>query len=163
MTLWKSPWCWERLRAGGEGVRGWDCWMPSRMQWTWTWANFTIWCATVHGVVKSQTHLGDWRTATIMGQLLCWAASLCCPHRILCRDSERLCHLPKVTQLVSGRARTWALGGLAPDARLFLSITLPLWWRMPNIMHLVPHPPLWAPIQLILTWLTCLQLPHRGV
>ena len=27
-THWKSPWCWERLRAGGEGSdRGWDVWM----------------------------------------------------------------------------------------------------------------------------------------
>ena len=25
-THWKRPWCWERLKAGGEGVdRGWDC------------------------------------------------------------------------------------------------------------------------------------------
>ena len=25
MTHWKSPWCWERLRAEGEeGIRGWD-------------------------------------------------------------------------------------------------------------------------------------------
>ena len=25
-THWKRPWCWERLRAGGEGGdRGWDC------------------------------------------------------------------------------------------------------------------------------------------
>ena len=25
LTHWKSPWCWERLRAGGEGDnRGWD-------------------------------------------------------------------------------------------------------------------------------------------
>ena len=27
---WKIPWCWERLRAGGEGVnRGWDGWKAS--------------------------------------------------------------------------------------------------------------------------------------
>ena len=40
-THWKSPWCWERLRAEGEeGVRGWDGWMASPMQWTWTWASF---------------------------------------------------------------------------------------------------------------------------
>ena len=33
-------WCWERLRAGGEGGdRGWDCWMSSPTQWTWVWAN----------------------------------------------------------------------------------------------------------------------------
>ena len=30
LTHWKSPWCWERLRAGEEGVkRGWDGWMAS--------------------------------------------------------------------------------------------------------------------------------------
>ena len=33
---WKRPWCWERLRAGGEvGNRGWDGWMASPTQWTW--------------------------------------------------------------------------------------------------------------------------------
>ena len=27
---WKRPWCWERLKAGGEGDdRGWDGWMAS--------------------------------------------------------------------------------------------------------------------------------------
>ena len=34
----KEPWCWERLRAGGEGDdRGWDGWMVSPTQWTWFW------------------------------------------------------------------------------------------------------------------------------
>ena len=33
----KRPWCWERLRARGEGDdRGWDGWMASPIQWTWT-------------------------------------------------------------------------------------------------------------------------------
>ena len=36
----KRPWCWERLRAGGEGGdRGWDGWMASLTQWTWIWAS----------------------------------------------------------------------------------------------------------------------------
>ena len=36
----KRPWCWERLRAGGEGdEKGWDVWMASSTQWTWVWAN----------------------------------------------------------------------------------------------------------------------------
>ena len=36
LTHWKRPWCWERLRAGGEGDnRGWDGWMASPTQWTW--------------------------------------------------------------------------------------------------------------------------------
>ena len=35
-SLEKSSWCWERLRAEGEeGIRGWDGWMSSLMQWTW--------------------------------------------------------------------------------------------------------------------------------
>ena len=39
-TLWKRPWCWERLKAGGEGGdRRWDGWMASLAQWTWVWAN----------------------------------------------------------------------------------------------------------------------------
>ena len=37
---WKRPWCWERLKAGGEGGdRGWDVWMASSIQWTWVWAS----------------------------------------------------------------------------------------------------------------------------
>ena len=39
-THWKRPWRWERLKVGGEGDnRGWDGWMASAIQWTWTWAN----------------------------------------------------------------------------------------------------------------------------
>ena len=36
LTHLKRPWCWERLRAGGEGDdRGWDGWMASSIQpWT---------------------------------------------------------------------------------------------------------------------------------
>ena len=31
----KRPWCWERLKAGGEGDdREWDGWMTSPTQWT---------------------------------------------------------------------------------------------------------------------------------
>ena len=34
-THWKRPWCWERLKAGGEGDdRGWDGWMALPTQWT---------------------------------------------------------------------------------------------------------------------------------
>ena len=36
LTHWKRPWCWERLKAGGEGDdRGWDGWMASLTQWVW--------------------------------------------------------------------------------------------------------------------------------
>ena len=34
-THWKRPWCWERLKAGGEGDNGGqDGWMASSTQWT---------------------------------------------------------------------------------------------------------------------------------
>ena len=40
LTHWKRPWCWERLRARGEGAdRGSDGWMILLTQWTWVWAN----------------------------------------------------------------------------------------------------------------------------
>ena len=40
LTHLKSPWCWVRLKAGGEGDdRGWDGWMASLTRWTWVWAS----------------------------------------------------------------------------------------------------------------------------
>ena len=70
-THWKSPWCWERVRAEGEeGVREWDGWTASLMQWTWTWANFGRWWGTEawraagHGVAESQTQLGNGTATT---------------------------------------------------------------------------------------------------
>ena len=35
LTHWRRPWCWERLRSGGEeDDRGWDGRMASLTQWT---------------------------------------------------------------------------------------------------------------------------------
>ena len=44
LTHLKSPGCWERLRAGGEGDNGgWDGWMASPTRWTWVWASSRKW------------------------------------------------------------------------------------------------------------------------
>ena len=44
LTHLKRPWCWERLKEGGEGDdRGWDGWMASQTQWTWVWVNSGSW------------------------------------------------------------------------------------------------------------------------
>ena len=44
LTHWKRPWCWERLKVGGEGDnRRWDGWMASLTQWTWVWASSGSW------------------------------------------------------------------------------------------------------------------------
>ena len=66
-ALWKRPWCWERLKAGGKGDdRGWDECMASQTQWTWVWVNFRRWWRTGKaGVLQSmgsQKVRGDWAT-----------------------------------------------------------------------------------------------------
>ena len=44
LTHLKRPWCWERLKAGGEGDdRGWDGWMASPTWWTWVWVSSGSW------------------------------------------------------------------------------------------------------------------------
>ena len=55
LTHLKRPWCWERLKAGGEGDnRGWDGWMASPTQWTWVWVNSGSWWWTGKpGVLQS--------------------------------------------------------------------------------------------------------------
>ena len=40
----EKPWCWERLRAEGEGDnRGWDGWMALLTQWIWVWVSSGSW------------------------------------------------------------------------------------------------------------------------
>ena len=44
LTHLKRPWCWEGLKAGGEGAdRGWAGRMASQTQWTWVWVNSGSW------------------------------------------------------------------------------------------------------------------------
>ena len=51
---------------GEEGIREWDGWMASLMQWTWTWANSRIWWGTGRsGMLQSmglQRVRHDWET-----------------------------------------------------------------------------------------------------
>ena len=67
ITHWKRPWCWERLKAGGEGDNsGQDGWMPSMIQWTWVWVNSRSWWQTGKPSMlqsmrsQSQTQLSNW-------------------------------------------------------------------------------------------------------
>ena len=52
---WKRPWCWETLKAGGEGDdRGWDGWMASLTQWICVWVDSGSWWWTGRpGVLQS--------------------------------------------------------------------------------------------------------------
>ena len=46
-THLKRPWCWERLKAGGEGDnRVWDGWIASPTWWTWVWVGSGSWWHT---------------------------------------------------------------------------------------------------------------------
>ena len=67
LTHWKRLWCWEGLRAGGEGDdRGWDGWMASPTRWTWVWVNSGSWWWTGRpGMLQfmgSQRVGHDWAT-----------------------------------------------------------------------------------------------------
>ena len=67
LTHWKRPWCWERLKARGEGGdRGWDGWMASPTWGIWVWASSRRWWRTgKRGVLLSMgsQRVGhDWAT-----------------------------------------------------------------------------------------------------
>ena len=66
LTHWKRPWCWERLKARGEGDSGWDGWMASPTWWTWIWATSGSWWWTGKTAVLqsmgSQRVGHDWAT-----------------------------------------------------------------------------------------------------
>ena len=66
-THWKRSWCWERLKAGGEGDdRGWDGWMSSLTQWIWVRVSSGCWGRTGKpGMVQSmgsEKVWNDWAT-----------------------------------------------------------------------------------------------------
>ena len=67
LSHWKRPWCWERLKAGGEGDdRGWEDWMASPTRWTWVWASSGSWWWTgkpgMLQSVRSQRVRHNWAT-----------------------------------------------------------------------------------------------------
>ena len=79
---WKRPWCWERLKAGGEGEHGgWDRWMASPMWWTRVWASSGNWWWTgkpgVLQSMESQRVGHNWATqlnwTCKVFQVFCWS------------------------------------------------------------------------------------------
>ena len=60
----EKTWCWERLKAGGEGDdRGWDGWMASLAWWTWVWASSgRLWRTGKPGVLQSMGSRRVWHS-----------------------------------------------------------------------------------------------------
>ena len=83
LTHWKRPWCWERLRAGGEGEdRGWNGWMASSTQWTWVWVDSGSWWWTGRpGMLQFMGHkeldTTEWLNWTEYSSL-CYRVNLWC-------------------------------------------------------------------------------------
>ena len=71
LTHLNRPWCWERLKAEGEGDdRGWDGWMASPARWMWVWASSGSWWWTEKpGVLYS---MGLWRAGHNWATELNW-------------------------------------------------------------------------------------------
>ena len=66
---WKTPWCSEKLKAGGKGTnRGWVGWIASLTQWTWVWASSRRWWRTESIACsmgfQSQTRVSNWAATT---------------------------------------------------------------------------------------------------
>ena len=119
VTHRKRPWCWARLKAGGEGDdRRWDGWMASLSQWAWAWASSGSWWWTGKpGVLQStgSQRIGhDWaielnktvshsRTGILLFQL---------PkvHLASCWQTRHSRHWINIcTMLYCGQYQTWSL------------------------------------------------------
>ena len=75
LTPWKRLWCWERLKAGGEGdEREWDGWMASLPWWTWVWASSeSSWWTGKPGMLQS---MGSQRVGPDLAIELNWRKTL---------------------------------------------------------------------------------------
>ena len=78
-THWKRPWCWERLKAGGDGDdTGWDGWMESPTWWTWVWTSSRSWWWTGKpGLVLNWTEdrVSPYVIVESSVQFSCWVMS----------------------------------------------------------------------------------------
>ena len=70
----ERPWCWERLKVGGEeNSREWSSWMATLTWWTWVWVSSrSSWWTGRPGVLQS---LGSQRVGHYWATELNWTNS----------------------------------------------------------------------------------------
>ena len=87
LTHWKRSWCWEGLKAGGEGDdRGWDGWMASPTRWTWVWiGSGNWWCTGKPGTLQS---LGSQRLRHSWATELNWKANESAESMFVCQKGD---------------------------------------------------------------------------
>ena len=79
LTHWKTRWCWERLKAGGEGDnRRWDGWKASSVQWTWVWVSSGRWWKTGKPDVLQSMESKRGGHVWVNKNDKCVTGSLCC-------------------------------------------------------------------------------------
>ena len=102
LTHWKRPWCWERLKVGGEGDdTGWDGWMVSPTRWTWVWVNSgSWWWAGRPGMLQS---MGSQRVGNDGATELNWCLIPLYSRRT--KFSSRLAPWTCSTKVVKGRRK----------------------------------------------------------
>ena len=137
LTHLKRPWCWERLKTGGErDNRGWDGWMASPTRRTWVWVSSgSWWLAGKPGVLQSmglqsmESDMTEWLNWTELWSWLflfqgtCFSFCLLSPRGPLSLTTVRSVINPE--DLLQGR---WSLDNLPAytsevSGKLFLSAT----------------------------------------
>ena len=128
-THWKKPWCWERLKVGGEGDdRWWDGWMASLTQWTWVWVNSGSWWWTGRpGVLR---FMGWQRVRHYWATELTWTELLIhqCSHLEVQWDHlyvSRSLFLETVGLLITAAIQVWPLSVIHLGTKFLPALPLP--------------------------------------
>ena len=117
LTHLKRPWCWERLKAEGEGGdRGWDGWMASLTQWTWVWVSSGNWWWTGRpGMLQSMGCQRVGQTERLNWAELTWVQK----NRLPGKECGKL-------RGIRGRCRSWLL-----QSKIYFSpIMCSHWYRL---------------------------------